>query len=180
MHEWSDNVELVGVHNQVEAATFRLILPPLCGQVGKSEPLNFANLFSGLRHEIVIHGNITEDKQLHILLPNGLLEGLDIFPLWDQTSSIEIEASLFPCLTNGTVEVVFIFVDLTTWKTPCATLLPAFNQQHLIHLVVQEDGTPHRHTVFILYKYVEGIGQLLFGGVLEERTSLGDALKEGP
>ena len=179
-HEWGNDIELVGIHHQLIASAFGSMLLALCRQVGKSEPLDFADLFPGLRHEVVVHGHTTEDKQLHVLLPNGLLERLDTPTIWDQASGIEIEARLFPCLADGTIEIVFVFVDLASGKTPRATLLPAFDQQDLVHFLVQENGASHGYAILVLYEDVEGIGQLFLGRVLKERTSLGDALKEGP
>lgn len=178
VHERSDDVELVGVEDQMLSSAFGLIPPLLCGQIDQPEPLNLADLFSRLGHKIGVLRDTTEDEELHVLGSHGLLDVFDPPRICDQAGSFDVEASLFPCFADSAIQVVFILVYLAAREAPRAILLPAFDQQDLVHVVVQQDSAANWHTVLVLQETVEGISHVLLGPVLEERASLCDALEE--
>jgi hypothetical protein len=108
-----------------------------------------------------------------VLLAHRDIDVFDI-PLFvgDDASGTYIKSSLLPYLADGAIEILFVLVDLATRERPRRALFPAFDEHHLLHALIKQDGAAHWHAHLICQKFLV-CGEMLFAGeAAQERTVL--------
>jgi hypothetical protein len=168
-HKWCHHIELVGI-------TIVSIVPASLGEAGQIAqvvPRNLADLLPGFRLEKCVQGYVAEDEHPHMLLAHGDIDVLDI-PLFirNDTSGTNIKSGFFPNLADCAIEILFVLVDFATWERPGGTLFPAFNEHHLFHALIKQDGAAHWHAHLVCQEFFIR-GEMLFAGeAAQERTVL--------
>ena len=147
MHKRSYHIELVRIGDG-EALILLLALLQ-CRQLRQLVPLNLANLLAGTRLKMSILWHAPENVQPHVLLSHGDFDELDIFLILDQSGFPNVKTSFLVDFSNGAVDVFLIFIDFASWKTPVGAFLPTLDQDHLIHVMIEHDGTAHRDPGFV-------------------------------
>lgn len=85
------------------------------------------------------------------------LEGVNRRILLNEAGGAEIVTRLFVHLSNGAVNIVFVFVDLASRKTPARPFLVPPDKHCGIHRIVEHDGSSHGDSRLVLHKFVEGL-----------------------
>lgn len=160
--EWSDHVEVIVLDDIVVGGLWGVVPLPYHRQVGEFIPVDLGDFLAGARLEKGVHGHAAKDVQHHILFAHGNSNTLHLVFGSHQISSPQIVARLFVDLAHGAVKVRLVFVDLSTRKTPLCALLPALDQHSVGHVVVQHDGTAHRHACLVGQKLLVGLDVELF------------------
>jgi hypothetical protein len=101
MHKGRDHVEFVGVGLGKTRVLVLVVLQRR--QVGQLVPLDLTDLLPRARFEMGVPGHPAEDKQLHVLLPHGDLDGLHFLLIWDQPSLTDIISCLLIDFPNRAI-----------------------------------------------------------------------------
>jgi hypothetical protein len=168
-HEWCNHVKLV------RTAIVSIVPASLgeAGQIAQVVPRNLADLLSGFRLEKGVQGYIAEDEHPHVLLAHRDIDVLDI-PLFirDNASGANIKSSFLPYLADSAIEILLVLVDLATRERPGRALFPAFDEDHLFHALVKQNGAAHWHAHLVRQEFLIR-GEMLFAGeAAQERTVL--------
>jgi hypothetical protein len=168
-HEGCHHVELV-------RTTVVSVVPASLGEAGQIAqvvPRNLADLLSCFRLKKGIQRYVAEDEHPHVLLAHRDINVLDVLLfIGNDASGTNIEPSFLPYLADGAVEIFFVLVDLATWERPGRALFPAFDEHHLLHALIEQDGAAHWHAHLVCQEFLIR-GEMLFAGeAAEERTVL--------
>ena len=167
-HEWCHHIELVRV------ATVSIVPAPLGepGQIAQIVPGDFADLFPGFGLEKSVQRYVAEDEHPHVLLAHRDIDVLGI-PLFvrNDAGCTDVKPSLLPHLPDGAIEILFVLVNLATRERPRRALLPAFDEQHLLHALIKQDGATHGHAHLVCQKFLIR-GEMLFAGEAAEEWTV--------
>jgi hypothetical protein len=83
--------------------------------------------------------------------------------VWYQPSLSEIQAGFLVDLSNGTVQVIFVLVDLASGETPARPFLPALDENYRVQVTVEHNSTADWHASLVLQKLFERLGMVLNG-----------------
>lgn len=138
-------------------------------------PLNLANLLPRSGRELRIHGDASEDVQPHMLFAHRDFDVLDVLFILDQASFSKIKPRLLVYLSNRAVQVLLILVDFTSRKTPAGTLLPSFDQDHMVHGIIEQNRSSHGNSSLVSQELGEGGEVMVVRPLRHERAMLKDA-----
>lgn len=155
-----------------------LVLPPDRRQVSQLVPVNLRDLLSGPRLEVGVHGHASEDVEHHALLAHGDGDALHLVLWQHQVGFLQVVARLFPDLSYGAVQVIFLLVDFAARKAPLGALLPALDQHRVGHVLVQHDGAADGHACLVGEELVVRLLVQLGRVCREQRTVLKHELRE--
>jgi hypothetical protein len=110
-----------------------------------------------------------------MLFAHGDFNELDVLFTLDQPGFTNIVTSFLVDLTDGTVEILFILVDFPTGKAPIGALLPAFDEDDLVHLMIQHDSSTNRHPGLVGQELGERCQVVILRPICHERTVLKDS-----
>ena len=169
VHEGCHHVELVRI------AIVSIVPASLCeaGQIAQVVPRNFTDLLSGLRLEKGVQGYVAEDKHPHMLLAHRDIDVLDIsLFVRDDASGTDVKSSFLPYLADCAIEILFVLVDFDTGERPGGAFLPAFDEDHLLHALIEQDSAAHWHAHLVCQEFLVR-GEMLFAGeAAQKRTVL--------
>jgi hypothetical protein len=113
-----------------------------------------------------------------MLFAHGDFDELDFLIILDQSGFTNIVASFLVDFTDGTVEILLVLVDFSTGKAPVGALLPAFDEDDLIHLTIQHDSSTNRHPGLVGQELGERCHVVILRPICHERTVLKDSQGE--
>ncbi|PNY29886.1 hypothetical protein TCAP_00200 [Tolypocladium capitatum] len=118
-------------------------------------PLDLANLLPCSGLEVCVHRDVAKNVEAELLLSHGDLDVLGLLLDGHQTGSANVQASFFVYLPNSAVQIVFVFVDLASRETPVSALLPALDEHHRVHCLVEHDGAANGDSCLVLQKLLK-------------------------
>lgn len=81
----------------------------------------------------------------------------------NQTSRAHVESGLLPHFADSAIDVFLIFVDLSAWEGPRRAFLPALDEHHALHALIEKDGAAHRHAHLVCQELLIR-GKMLLAG----------------
>lgn len=162
----SNHVELVGADGGVvvgfldmlAAALVVVVVVAVRRQAGQAVELNLADLLAGLRLEDCVERDAAEDKHAQVLLSHGDVDRVDVAVVGDEAGFLDVVARLLPDFSYGADKVILVLVDLASGEGPGRVLLPALDEEDLVHVVVEQDGASDGDAGLVGHELVEGQG----------------------